>query len=245
VVTLEKICGENTFDIDIFDDAIWGKPVRLSAFRIESHPVTVAQYTAFLDATGGDKHYHLEMADAARCGIRKIGNEYEVFPGRENYPVVYVSWYDAGAYATWAGMRLPTEAEWEKAARGSTGFCFPWGDRLIREYTNHGRCTPDGGVPDLSDGYLYTAPVDVLRQGETPTGLSGMSGNVWEWTADWYAPGAYQEIAASNPPGPQSGEYKVVRGGSFRSCGPTLSAIYRGKFKPATITDDVGFRCVK
>ncbi len=245
ITVLERTFGEDVIDITIFDDALRKKPVRLSSYRIGIYPVTIAQYAGFLNAGDFAKHYHPEMADPRTCGIVKAKTGYTVVPGRENYPVVFVNWYDATAYALWAGKHLPTEAQWEKAARGTTGLRFPWGDRWAGAKANHGQNLDDRSLPDSSDGYRFTAPVDAFVSGKTASGIYGMAGNVWEWTADWYAADAYSKIAGSDPAGPEHGEYKVVRGGSFRSWGPTLSSIYRGKFKPTTIADDLGFRCVK
>jgi len=245
VVTLQRVYGDTAVSLGVFDDAVYGKPVRLAEYCIDPYPVTVAQYAAFLNAAGGEEHYHPEMADVARCGIRKNGQQFDVLPGRDNFPVVFVTWYDAKAYAAWAGRRLPTEAEWEKAARGTIGTRFPWGDLLIPENANHGRFGPQDDLPDSSDGFRYTAPVTAFARGRTASGVFGMSGNVWEWTADWYAPGAYQEIMISNPTGPETGAKKVVRGGSFRSWGPLLASMYRGKRNPDAIADDLGFRCVR
>jgi iron(II)-dependent oxidoreductase len=111
VVTLQRMYGYTTFDADVFNNAIWGKPVRLSAYAIDAAEVTVAQYAEFLNTAGGEQHYHPEMADPGTCGIRQIQGRYEVIPGRANFPVVFVNWFDASAYASWAGKRLPTEAQ--------------------------------------------------------------------------------------------------------------------------------------
>lgn len=246
IATLDKIYGENSIDVRVFDNALGGEPVRLSAYRIAAHEVTIAQYAAFLNAIADTgKHYHPEMADPSTCGISRVDGTYAVAPDRGKYPVVYVNWYDAAAYAAWAGMRLPTEAEWERAARGTSGRRFPWGDELSDGKANHGRPTKDGDLPDPSDGFMHTAPVTAFPEGKTPLGVLGLSGNVWEWTADWYAPDTYAKIADLNPGGPERGLRKVARGGSFRSWGPTLSSIYRGKHTPDTIADDLGFRCAK
>ena len=245
IVTLQRVFGDSTISISVFDDAIYGKPVRLAEYCIDPYLVTVAQYAAFLNTAGGEKYYHPEMADATKCGIRKSAARYEVVPGRENYPVVFINWYDASAYAIWAGKRLPTEAQWEKAARGTVGTRFPWGDMLVDENANHGRFGVQGDLPDSSDGHAFTSPVTAFAKGRTAAGLFQMSGNVWEWTADWHVPDAYREITGSNPTGPAQGTYKVIRGGSFRSWGPMLSSVYRGKLDPTAIADDVGFRCVK
>ncbi len=246
IATLDKVYGENSVDVTVFDNAIWGEPVRLAEYRISATEVTVAQYTAFLNAVADTgRHYHPEMGDPSTCGIKRAGGRYTVAAGRENYPVVYVNWYDAAAYAAWAGMRLPTEAEWEKAARGTDGRLFPWGDLLLPENCNHGRPTKDGDFPDPSDGFVHTAPVSAFPAGKTPLGVAGMAGNVWEWTADWYVPDGYKRNSVVDPHGPERGTRKVARGGSFRSWGPALSPVYRGKFTPETIADDLGFRCVK
>jgi formylglycine-generating enzyme required for sulfatase activity len=181
--------------------------------------------------------------------------------GREDHPVVHVAYQDAEAYARWAAKRLPTEAEWEFAARGGlTGRSYPWGDELQpggRFMAN----TFDGRFPHsdaAADGFAGLAPV--ARFPPNAYGLYDMAGNAWEWTSDWYRPDAYQPLAASglarNPRGPDTpydpqepGQRKRVhRGGSFL-CTEDYCSRYmlgtRGKGEVSTGTDHLGFRCVR
>jgi len=177
--------------------------------------------------------------------------------GRERHPVVQVSWYDAMAYAAWSGKRLPTEAEWEYAARGGLAKkTFVWGDEL----TPGGRWQANvwqGRFPSentRADGFAGTAPV-----GSYPPngyGLYDMAGNVWEWTADWYRPDTYASGAAHDPHGPPTGfdpdepavPKRVTRGGSFL-CADDICRRYepgaRGKAAPDSSTSHTGFRCVR
>jgi formylglycine-generating enzyme required for sulfatase activity len=181
--------------------------------------------------------------------------------GKENYPVVHVAYEDASAYAKWAGKRLPTEAEWEFAARGGLrGKPFVWGD----EFRPHGKWmanTHQGHFPDQDtgdDGYAGSAPV--AHYPPNGYGLYDMAGNVWQWTSDWYRPNYYQQLAAisavsHNPQGPESSFdpeepnqlKKVQRGGSFL-CTDQYCSRYmvgtRGKGEVTTGTNHLGFRCV-
>jgi len=181
--------------------------------------------------------------------------------GKENYPVVQVAYEDAMAYANWAGKRLPTEAEWEFAARGGqAGKPFVWGD----EFRPHGKWmanTHQGHFPDTDtgeDGFIGTSPVGHFPA--NPYGLYDMAGNVWQWTSDWYRPDYYQTLAATgavtrNPlgpdhpfdPGEPTERKKVQRGGSFL-CTDQYCSRYivgtRGKGEVSTGTNHLGFRCV-
>jgi formylglycine-generating enzyme len=182
--------------------------------------------------------------------------------GKENYPVVEVSYDDAQAYAKWAGKRLPTEAEWEFAARGGlTGKPFVWGD-TFRPNNKYMANTFQGHFPDKNtddDGYAATSPV--TRFPTNGYGLYDMAGNVWQWTSDWYRPDYYRQLAdsgkvARNPTGPDSSfdpsergvDKRVMRGGSFL-CTDQYCSRYmvgtRGKGEASTGTNHLGFRCVK
>lgn len=194
-------------------------PVRVISvdpFYLDEHEVTNADYAAFAKATGHRKPYHWIKGE---------------FPeGKERFPVVNVSWDDAQAYCSWKRKRLPTEAEWERAARGTAErTMYPWGDR-----------------PPTSADARYNAdgPAAVCSKKRNYFGLCDMIGNVWEWTADWYGRAYYEEAPARNPQGPEKGIYKSLRGGSwFDQPGLFLTVAYRSWARPNERSQTVGFRC--
>ena len=192
--------------------------VFLDGFWIAKTPVTVVMYRTFCLASG-----------------HKMPDEPE-FGWQDDHPMVSITWNDAVAYAKWAGAALPSEAQWEKAARGSDGRTYPWGFTW-----DTGKCSNSQG--DHNPG--HTSPVGNFPAGASPYGLLDMAGNVWEWCADWYDKGYYQQSPARNPTGPATGAMRVVRGGSWNYVMPgDFRTAYRGWNDPAYGYFDRGFRCV-
>jgi len=206
------------------DEAYDERPPRrvyLDAFYIDRYPVTNREYKLFVEATGHPPPPHWAA----------YGNSYP--PGKADHPVVGVCWFDARDYAAWVGKRLPTEAEWEKAARGTDGRRYPWGDEFDPQ-----RCNTDiSGIGD-------TVPVGTYSPaGDSPYGVADLSGNVWEWVADWYERDYYQRAPARNPTGPETGTEKVLRGGAWDFGPDEARCAARGHERLGPRYALIGFRC--
>ena len=248
--------------------------VRLDPFWIELVAVSNAAFMAFVDATG-----HRSSAELLGWSFVFAGLLPDDFPptrgvarapwwrqvfgadwrhpegpqsdlaARPDHPVVHVSWHDAQAFCAWRGLRLPTEAEWEYAARGGrVQRAFPWGDQLVPDGT-HRMNVWQGSFPatnTTTDGYYGTAPVDAFPP--NGYGLHNMTGNVWEWCADWFDPGFYRRSPSHNPTGPPRGSMRVMRGGSYL-CHASYCRRYRVAARssngPGSSTGNLGFRCAR
>lgn len=197
--------------------------IYLDAFLIDRFEVTNYQYAEFVAATG-----HRKAGPPSR-----YAKNMERMRG-PNQPVVYVSWDDADAYCRWKGKRLPTEAEWEKAMRGTDGRIWPWGNMTDLGASNWAR---------INDGYEVTAPVGTFQRDRSPYGVMDGAGNVMEWVADWYQENAYEESNDKNPRGPEFGVFKVLRGGGYTSTGSDLRVTSRSKMVPDFRDETIGFRC--
>lgn len=194
--------------------------VFVDAFYIDRQEVTNAEYRKFLKKTGRLAPDFLDDPDM----------------GKSNHPVVGVNWEDAAAYAKWVGKRLPTEAEWEKAARGVKGIIYPWGNTFDAKKTN---------ASGKKDGYFYTAPVNKFKGGISPYGVLNMSGNVWEWCADFYQDDYYTTAPKKNPKGPSTGALRVIRGGSWDNGPSQHRTSNRSAADTYTARYDLGFRCAR
>jgi serine/threonine-protein kinase len=225
--------------------------VFLDEYWLDKHEVTNRQFERFVKATGHRTDAEKEGrgfvydTDSSKW-VNKPGMSWRSYHNHatESHPVVLVLWNDAKAYCDWAGKRLPTEAEWEKAARGTDARKYPWGNE-----------TPDAGGfyranwgegTDRSvwkrDEYEFTAPVGTYPAGASPYGLLDMAGNVWEWCADWYDKDYYGRSASYNPQGPSTGSFRVLRGGSWGNGAWNLRAAFRLRREPSNRNDGGGFR---
>lgn len=196
----------------------------LPVYYIDQYEVTNLQYKHFIDATG-------------RRSPKYFKNR--TYPiGKTDHPVTYVSWYDANEYCHWAGKRLPTDAEWEKAARGTKGQYFPWGNEFDVDKAN----TPQRWARIGIEG--DTSPVGSFEKGKSPYGMYDASGNVWEWTASWYEP----YPGNTHPTENYGQQYKTLKGGSwwdcsFYKCGISAPLYNRSFFLRSTKNNSFGFRC--
>ncbi len=203
--------------------------VYLDEFYIDKYEVTNAQYDECVDAG------YCTSPSPRSSNMRTA---YFDDPTYANYPVIYVTWYGANTYCQWMGKRLPTEAEWEKAARGENGMLWPWGNSFSQERT---QIRPGGMAPDTSD----TIRVGSYPGGASPYGAMDMVGNVMEWVADWYDKEYYDIAPTRNPEGPPSGEKKVIRGGSWNSNAYSARPSARAPASPSEGYFDIGFRCAQ
>ncbi len=223
------------FQMGSSDGASDEKPVHtvvLDGFWRDRTPVTDAQFVLFLNARGNQKERGVDWLKLSASRIERRGGQYQSKSGYDDHPVVGVTWYGAAAYAQWARARLPTEAEWEYAARGPQGRVYPWGDTFDRTRLNC-KETGIGG----------TTPVGNYPTGASWCGALGLAGNVWEWVADWH--GRYPSERQDNPPGPASGQYRVLRGGSWRFGSGDVRGAFRDLYGPTSRFADVGFRCCR
>ncbi len=194
---------------------------KTDTFLIDIYEVTNSDYKKFIDAI--------------KSSPPIFWDEGKIPEGLENHPVTYVSWDEASTFCKWAGKRLPTEAEWEKGARGELGQTFPWGSKFDPSKSNSPESESQG-----------TKPVGSYETGKSPYGLYNMSGNVWEWTSNWYQPHPGNSV-----PNPKYGKKnRVIKGGSWfdclaYGCGISAPAYNRGAVVPTTRNNTIGFRCVK
>jgi formylglycine-generating enzyme required for sulfatase activity len=206
-------------DPNASDDELPQHEVTLDSFWIDRTEVTNAMYAQCV--TDGDCEESAFADDADYNGA--------------SYPVIGVSWFDAENYCQWAGGRLPTEAEWEYAARGNDGRLYPWGNQVPTcELAQFNACSGNtvevGSFSPAGDSWVEAAD---------------MAGNVWEWVADWYDSDYYENAPANNPTGPESSDRKVLRGGGWRYYSQILRVAYRGYYTPGSRLDSVGYRCVQ
>jgi formylglycine-generating enzyme required for sulfatase activity len=209
--------------------------VTLDDYYIDQFEATNLSFAEFLNVMGnqfeGNAHW-IEVNDPD-LRIHLVGDRWQVDEGFENYPMNEVTWYGARAYCSWRDGRLPSEAEWEKAARGTDERTFPWGEEISCDLANYAGC-------------VYGAvPVDSYPEGISPYGVYNMAGNVMEWVADWYDREYYQHSPAENPTGPEIGDFKIFRGGSWFNAAGNVRTTYRfAKLQVLTYVAN-GFRCAR
>lgn len=222
--------------------------IYLDAYYMDEHSVTNAQLAMFLNDSDGKANDRMDWVvirddlqdkEREQWWPTEIGHErgkYFAYEGFEDYPVITVSWVGADKYCKWAGKRLPTEAEWEKGARGGIKQArFPWGDALPTQGVVYNRDWRSNEEPPPLASVKFGMP--------NGYGLFNVAGMVWEWCSDWFAHDYYANSPSKNPRGPETGELKVLRGGSWFNASNVLRVGIRNFISPVALDETTGFRC--
>ncbi len=225
------------------DRYFWGSEspphtVQMDGYWIYRYEVTNAMYQLCDDA---------DVCSRPKSTASRTRDSYYGNPEYDNYPVIHVTYGDASTYCNWVGGRLPTEAEWERAARGDEGDrTFPWGDTAAEgiqaNFCDYG-CPESGGSHNQQDGYGETAPVGSYPAGISPFGLFDVAGNVWEWVFDYFSDDYYVVSPDENPIGPATSAYRVIRGGGWSNPSSGVRVVQRSGLSPSKNLDTLGFRC--
>jgi sulfatase modifying factor 1 len=233
LIAYEECVGQD------FEAEMPAHEVTLDAFYIDQYEVTNREYADFLNESDNQVEGGvpwLEVNDD-QVRIERVDGVWEPLPDFGDHPVTEVTWHGAQAYCRARGGRLPTEAEWEKAARWNpdTGEVarYPWGSQA-----------PDASLANFGPNVGHTMPVGSYPEGRSALGLYDMAGNVFEWVSDWYSAETYTEAPVENPQGPDEGNLRVVRGGSWGDFPFLLRAANRGALGPEGALNFIGFRCV-
>ena len=217
------------------DDEAPQHKVYLDAFYIDKYEVTAAEFAAFLNDVKSYKKFYKD----SKFGMLVLEKEFRPRKGLESYPINNVTWFGAAAFCKWKNRRLPTEAEWEKAARGTDGRFFPWGNSPITPEKARYR---QSWTEEIA--HRVMVPVNSMPEGKSQYGLFHMLGNVKEWVDDWYDREYYKEENHNlNPKGQIGGEFRVLKGGSWRDLRSFVYASFRNNSSPSAALDDYGFRC--
>ncbi|SLM46369.1 conserved exported protein of unknown function [Nitrospira japonica] len=213
-------------DTELPQQRVW-----LDAYAMDRDEVSLGEYLLFLQHRKQSPSEELQKLIWHVITVHSISDH-----TLSRWPALYVTWYEASDWCASKGKRLPTEAEWEKSARGEDGNLFPWGSQ-----------PPDGRLAMFDQHHVHEipilAPVDSLDSGRSPYGIHHSAGNVAEWVQDWFGFDYYAYMPERNPPGPTSGRYKSVRGGSWKSRAIMLRTATRGGAPPGNRSPTVGFRC--
>jgi len=218
-----------------FDDEMPSHLIYLKDYWIDMFEVTNQNYLEFVLATGHRPALD-DTCDTDKCREGNLWKENSFPESIRHQPVTQVNWHDADAYCRWRGKRLPSEAEWEKAARGPTGRLYPWGSSSPETRATFHRKWR--GVFTLTDRGSYSSGVSIY-------GVYDLSGNVWEWVSDWYETYYYRDSPNHNPQGPKTGQFKIVRGGSWVNFAVDLRSSLRRWSRPEVRFNDTGFRCAR